>query len=209
MFLRGGAARRRFVDPGFEVSKADVEIAEEIAKIRTDYSEDARNKLVVKLARIPLEVASRYAHRFPSREADIVGVAFLALIKAIDKIAADPTLCEHNNFLGFLSVTISGACAKFIEADTMIRVPYDKRCHKVPCAVSSDLVECAIARENQQSPADLDRFLTPVELSIVTKRASGKKFQDIARELNLSRPTINKYAKSAEAKLRQHIKEQL
>lgn len=169
------------------------------------------DRIVNKMIPLMRIIIGNWRNRFSNKGDDISGVAWLALMRALEKCKEKPEI-NAVNLVGYLKLSVEGKIRNFLKDDHIIRVPRYKQDEGRKDDINYQLPEClsmSDAEWVEEAPDSVDytllefyeyifsrMCLTGMEAKILKLAREGYNNTEIANKLFVSHTAINRYKTS-------------
>lgn len=204
------ALHRKYVKSGFAKKPkqmTDWRYQEILSEFFAD-NEAHRDEFILGFVMLVVSIAGRWASKFPMKQNDILGVAYVTLMECVDRTIEDKANRTFDTFSAYLHVRVRGAIINMIRTDYVVRPPansewFIKRAAELGsdaykpfigiAEVENDISMFAVEDRNFDfSEVELleSPWFTSDEKIALQMRLNGKKHADIARALALTRSRV-------------------
>lgn len=172
----------------------------------SEENNDLKHELIKGHIKMAFKCAARFSRKYPRFREDIQSEAFLAVVKAVDRIKH----IKHEEYTKFIAKYVHSAIATFLNFNTRpLNIPF-KRAEEMEETVKSfNEVETLESRkESEEHLTDtFERIIKSAELNtmehqIILLHLTGHTDSEIAKQFDLSQQRINKIKNNVIGKLR-------
>jgi len=175
--------------------------------------QECRQELILGFIMLVITIAGSWSSKFPSKQNDILGVAFLTLMESVERTITTQTKRDYNAFSAYIHARVRGAIINMIRTDYVVKPPANSTWFIKEVAlrgsdvfvpfsgISNDALiegkdEAGFLGSNDKnfdfSEVELlnSPWFSKDEKIALQMRLNGKKHEDIARALALSRSRV-------------------
>ena len=209
------AVYRRYVKSGF--TKKPKQMTEERYNeiiydiLKGDLND--RDEFILGFVMLTVSIAGAWAAKFPVKQNDIIGVAYVALMECVEKTITDQTYRTFDAFSAYLHSRVRGAIINMIRTDYIIKPPgnsvwfiaevakHGADAYKPFLGISNDVLhdgdnevgflgKCDANFDFSEAELLESPWLSSDEKIALQMRLNGKTHEDISRALALSRSRV-------------------